>query len=130
MLVSSAVDYGAVAARWNVDHARRGEQLDLCYLHRLGPSALLPLLDLERRAGGPELRDRARYIRVTVMARLEREQADWHSWTWRNHRRLISARALAGPTAVRPAPNGRDCDGARIPPPPPPAAPLTGTPRP
>jgi hypothetical protein len=130
LLVSSVVDYGAIAAGWNVDHARRGEQLDLCYLHDLGPSALLPLIDLERRAGGPELRDRARYIRVTVMARLEREQADWHSWTWRTHRRLRAARELAGPTVVRPAPDGRDCDGSRFGPPSRPAAPLTEAPQP
>ena len=130
LIGSSAVDFDAVAARWNVDHARHADQLDLCYLHRLGPSALLPLIDLERRAGGPELRDRARYLRVDAMADLHAQQADWHSWTWRNARRLARADALAAgmPTTVRPAPNGRDCNGALVPPPPPepaPAPPLT-----
>ena len=38
--------------------------------HQLGPSALLPLIELERRAGGPELRDRARYLRIGAMTQL------------------------------------------------------------
>lgn len=133
LLGSSTVDFGAVAARWNVDHARRGDQLDLCYLHRLGSSALLPLIDLEQRAGGPELRDRVRYLRLDAMADLRADQADWHSWTWRNARRLAAAEALADvmPSTVRAAPNGRDCDGALVPPPPPqPAPPLTDRARP
>ena len=55
------VDLGAVAATWNVRHAREvggnGQALDLCYLNELGASALVPLTswreDLPRR-----LRDR------------------------------------------------------------------------
>lgn len=115
LAAASAVDLGAVAARWNVDHARRAEQLDLCYLHRLGGSALLPLIDLERRAGGPVLRDRARYLRAEALAEVERQQADWHSWRWRDARRLAAARTLLGSNPPR-APAGiRRCDGGAAP---------------
>ena len=47
------VDLGRMAAAWNVRHAREtggaGAALDLCYLNELGASALLPLIELERR---------------------------------------------------------------------------------
>jgi hypothetical protein len=122
--IASVCDLGAIAAAWNVRHARAGGDLDLCYLENLGPSALLPLIELERRAGGPVLRDRVTYLRAEAMRRLERSQADWHSWTWRNARRLAAARALLGnhPPQPRHAPDGRSCGGAPFPPP----APLTG----
>jgi hypothetical protein len=120
---ASVTDLGAIAATWNVRHARAGSDLDLCYLAGLGPSALLPLAELERRAGGPLLRDRVTYLRAEALRRLERDQADWHSWTWRNARRLAAARALLGdrPPLPRAVPYGRNCDGAPFPPP----APLT-----
>jgi hypothetical protein len=120
LLLASVVDLGAVSASWNVRHARAGDQLDLCYLNRLDDSALLPLIELERRAGGPVLRDRARYLRQGAMDGLEHEQADWHSWSWRGARRLAAARALTVgmPATLRPFPNGRSCDGSINPPPP------------
>lgn len=131
LTASSVADLGAVAATWNVRHARQAEDLDLCYLHRLGPSSLLPLIELETRAGGPILRDRAAYLRADVLARLERDQADWHSWTWRNARRLVAARVMLGsdPPQPRAAPHGRDCAGKSLPPPPAPT-PLTNASQP
>lgn len=127
LLLASVVDLGAVAASWNVRHAQRGDELDLCYLNELNASALLPLIELERRAGGPVLRDRARHLRIEAMTSLVGEQADWHSWTWRNARRLAAARRLTAdmPIALRAAPHGRRCDGGITPPPP-----LTGEARP
>jgi hypothetical protein len=123
LAAASVTDLGATAATWNVRHARAGSDLDLCYLAGLGPSALLPLAELERRAGGPLLRDRVTYLRAEALRRLERDQADWHSWTWRNARRLAAARALLGdrPPLPRAVAYGRNCDGAPFPPP----APLT-----
>lgn len=123
LAAASLIDLGATAATWNVRHARAGSDLDLCYLARLGPSALLPLIELERRAGGPVLRDRVTYLRAEALRRLERDQADWHGWTWRNARRLAAAHARLGddPPLPRAVPNGRGCDGAPFPPP----APLT-----
>ncbi|MCC2978478.1 DUF4173 domain-containing protein [Sphingomonas sp. PL-96] len=117
LTAATIADLGAIAAAWNVRHARAGSDLDLCYLERLGPSALLPLIELERRAGGPILRDRATWLRTEALAQVEREQADWHSWTWRNARRLAAARASLGdhPPSPSLAPNGRNCGGEPIP---------------
>jgi hypothetical protein len=114
---ATIADLGAIAASWNVRHARARSDLDLCYLERLGPSALLPLIELERRAGGPVLRKRATWLRSQALVRIEREQADWHSWTWRNARRLAVARTALGdhPPLPRTAPNGRNCGGEPIP---------------
>ena len=131
----SVIDLGATAASWNVRHARDARDLDLCYLQALGPSALLPLIDLERRAGSTRLRDRATFLRTELRDDLRASQADWHQWTFRNARRLSRADALLGPNPRQPlpAPNGRACDGAISVPPPPPApdapAALTGAPQ-
>ncbi|WP_287979417.1 DUF4173 domain-containing protein [Sphingomonas sp.] len=81
LALASTVDSGAIAAIWNVRHARTADQIDLAYLRRLGPSALLSLAALERRAGGPVLRGRARALRIAAQIRLESDQRDWRSWT-------------------------------------------------
>ena len=122
------VDLGAIAARWNVGHAREvggdGAGLDLCYLNGLDASALLPLIDLEARPLPPALRARVGWTRNLLMDRLGDSQADWHGWTWRGDRRLTRARALV---ALRRLPrfhaDRRPCDGSL--PPPAPPAPLT-----
>ncbi|WP_213982621.1 DUF4173 domain-containing protein [Sphingomonas sp. dw_22] len=120
--VASVTDLGAVAAWWNVRHSDRvgqtGNAIDLCYLHRLGSSALLPVIDLEKRAQGPLLQDSIAAIRADLLEHLAADQADWHRWTWRGARRLAAARAALGPNPPRPfpAPRGRDCDGALRPP--------------
>src|SRR3546814_5880510 len=53
LVAASVIDLSAVAATWNVRHARTvgdaAGSLDLCYLRTRGASALLPLIDLERR---------------------------------------------------------------------------------
>jgi hypothetical protein len=114
------IDYGRIAAGWNVRHARevggRGTWLDLCHLGRMGDSALLPLVELEARPISPELRDRVRWVRSNAYRDLAARQSSWQSWTWRGARRLSAARArmeAAGlPTY---APFQRYCDGAPIP---------------
>jgi len=95
LVAASAVDLGAMAATYNVRHAGQGAKLDLCYLARLGPSALLPVIELERRARGP-LKAQVAGIRALKVAQIAAEQADWHAWTWRNARRLAAARAVLG----------------------------------
>lgn len=61
------VDLGAVAAQWNVRHARevggKGTAIDLCYLRHLGSSALIPLIELEMRSKPSEFRNRVSIIR-------------------------------------------------------------------
>jgi hypothetical protein len=120
----SFVDLGAVAAAWNVGHARetggRGAALDLCYIDDLGASALLPMIALERRRLSPGFRERLAWKRNLLMDRLENVQADWHGWTFRNARRLAAARHLMAENRLpRFTAGRRPCDGA-----PPPA--LTG----
>lgn len=122
---ATTVDFGRMAAAWNVRHAReaggRGTLLDLCYLNELGPSALLPLIELERRPLPVELRERVRWLRSRTMAALEESQADWHGWTWRNAQRLGAARAqIEAARLPRHRGEERQCDGRPFPPPPPP----------
>jgi hypothetical protein len=106
----SLVDIDAVAAQWNVDHAREvtgvGAPVDLAYLAARGDAALVPLSELERRLAPKELRasspdlDTLAQIgcaRDQAFANLAARQADWHGWSWRGARRLAQARALALP---------------------------------
>jgi hypothetical protein len=105
----SVVDLGAIAARWNVDHAAEvgggGEKLDLCYMERLQGDAIVPLAQLERRPLPPNVRQDATFVRRSLEARMLRNQADWRSWRWRDARRLDQVRALVGP---EPAPTSRE----------------------
>lgn len=111
LAAASVNDLGTIAATWNVQHARHAEDLDLCYLDRLGSSALLPVIALERRAGGPMLRDTAASMRLRMMARLAEDQSDWHAWTWLGARRLARATTVLGPRPYRPGVLRR-CNGS------------------
>lgn len=120
----STVDLGAVAAAWNVRHAREidgtGAELDLDYLRFLGAPALVSLVELEQSTSDPDLRDRAASVRAELHARIRRQQADWHGWTWRDARRLDRVEALTKDRPlVRPQPGLRDWDGSILPPEPP-----------
>jgi len=115
----SAVDLGALAARWNVRHAMEvggpGVPLDLCYLNELGPSALLPLVELESRPIGPRFRERVGWTRNLIMDRLATSQGDWHGWTFRNARRSAEAKRLIAERRLpRFSANVRHCDGSTI----------------
>ena len=127
----SLTDTAAIAANWNVRHAReaggRGAELDLCYLNGLGGPALAALIELEQR---PDLRrdfrERLQSVRSEVHHRLQQEIAEG-GWSLRAARRLASADAAALPKPVPLKPGARGCDGAVIPPAEPPAA-LEGPP--
>jgi hypothetical protein len=129
LAIVSAVDLGAIAAGWNVRHAReiggRGVDLDLGYLHSLGEPALVSLVELEQAPGTPAgLRDRAAAVRSDILADIDQRQGDWHSWTWRTARRLDQVGVLSRDyPLVIPLPGERDWSGRLRPPPPPPAAP-------
>ncbi|HEY5713068.1 MAG TPA: DUF4173 domain-containing protein [Allosphingosinicella sp.] len=115
-------DLGRMAAAWNVRHAREvggaGAAIDLCYLNQLGPSALLPLIELETRPIPRELRDRVQWLRSRTMARLAADQADWHGWTLRGARRLRAAEeSVLRLRLPRRRDERRLCDGRPIPPP-------------
>ncbi len=126
LTISSIVDYGAVAARWNVDHQHSSSvMLDLCYLERLESAALIPLIDLRDAPVGPDMQEQALFLSDRAYRELALRQSDWQAWTLRGALRLAEAEAmLAGDTReAAKAPHGRGCGGSIItPPPPPPAA--------
>lgn len=115
LAVCAIVDLGGVAAAWNVRHARElgtgGAELDLCYLQRIGPAALGPLSELERRPLPPALLTQVAGVRDGIMLDLIIEQQNWRSWTWRGARQLDHAEALAGRPVAR-----RDLCDVRAPP--------------
>ena len=101
--VVTLLDPDAIAAQWNVRHNREltgvGAVLDINYLRGLGPSALLPLIELQRQPIDPELQASLHWMEEDIRLRMERDQADWRSWTPRNAWRLAQA---ARPENVRP----------------------------
>jgi hypothetical protein len=123
LVASCGIDLGAVAASWNVRHARevggQGAELDVCYLNRLGPSALVSLVELERRAPSPDLVDRVAWVREVNLTALRERQSNWRGWTWRGARRLERLDALGRERPlVRSAPAyQRYCGGHPVPPP-------------
>lgn len=108
------VDLGAVAAHWNVSHAREvggnGPSIDICYLAGLDDSAVVPLIRLEQTARRAGFRAEVAGQRVISLANLERTQSDWRTWTWRNARRLAQTKALLGPGPARVAPRAACLD--------------------
>lgn len=92
LVLCSLFDLGAVAAHWNVRHARevggRGVELDLCYLRELNGAALVSLAEFEQRPLPPDLLDAVRLQRMQIRADMERRQSDWRAWRWRDARRL------------------------------------------
>ncbi|MFC7379158.1 DUF4173 domain-containing protein [Brevundimonas sp. GCM10030266] len=122
----SVVDLGAIAARWNVRHAREidgtGAVLDLGYMRSLGAPALVSLVELERTTTDADLKDRAAAVRTDIHRTLRRQQADWRSWTWRGARRLAKVEAMAAERPlVTPKPGDRTWEGEILSRPPPPA---------
>lgn len=115
MVVASLTDLGCVAATWNSRNAREinghGPQLDVCYLEALGSAALVPLTDLEGRALTSPRAETVTSARIRVMTALDHKQADWRTWSWRDARRLRTARDLMAhrpPSSPWPT---RDCEG-------------------
>lgn len=117
----SVVDLGRMAAAWNVRHAReaggRGVHLDLCYLNELGPSALLPIVELEGRTRDAALKARLAWSRNRLMDEMEPRLTDWHGWTWRNARRFLTAERLIEEKGLKREHVGpRQCNGLPYPP--------------
>lgn len=106
------VDLGAMAAEWNVRHAREidgtGAKLDLCYLDELGESALVPLARLELQQGESRLGRDAAVLRSRLLKRMEADR-DQGEWSLRANRRIAEARALLGPKADQPVHDPEPC---------------------
>jgi hypothetical protein len=146
LLASTVIDYDRLAAGWNVRHAREvggeGASLDLCYLFQMGPSSLMPLIELESRPIPHWLRLRVSWLRNYQMDMLAARRDGRGGWTWRGARRLAAAEAAVAerklPRFLAPY---RNCDGtlprndidtaatmtpSTAPPPPPPLTPAEG----
>lgn len=115
----SFFDAGEAAAWWNVRHARevtgRGPALDLCHLRQLGPSALLPLIELEGRPLLRPFRARVQSVRSDIQEAMI--DIDHHGgWTLRNEYRLDIAKKRLETIKPIPLPAGeRDCQGILVP---------------
>lgn len=114
----AVVDLSAVAAAWNVRHARdvggRGAPLDVCYLLGRGEPSLVSLVELERRPIPYELRRRVHAGRVAMQERVRARQSHWRTWTFRAARRLARAEALAAGVPAVPAADGLGCNGLPV----------------
>jgi hypothetical protein len=95
--VYAFVDTGAVAAQWNVRHAREvdgtGAGIDLCYLAALAPSSLLALIELEQRPLEPLLQQRVTVLRVRAQQR-QAQMLRMGEWTLLAQYRLNRAETL------------------------------------
>lgn len=114
------VDLGAVAAQWNVRHARevggKGAALDLCYLYFADSSALLPLIELERRNIGGTFGRRVNNVRREVHFKLIDRINDGGWQILEARRRDKAAVLLGGDIGPRPEGRGYGCDGNALPP--------------
>lgn len=110
---ATIVDFGAVAARWNVDHLRDPSRLDVCYLDQLGSAALIPLIELRDAPVGTVLQDQATFLSAAALSELAESQSDWQSWTLRGALRLSAAQAMLADDRRNPvaALHGRRCGG-------------------
>lgn len=99
LIACSFVDLDAVAARYNVEHAREaggdGAPIDLCYLQNMGSSGLLPLADLEHRRTPEAIHLSARLLRENAQARLMDDQATGN-WSLLGAWRLTALRRHYG----------------------------------
>lgn len=109
------VDLGAVAASWNVRHAReidgKGAGMDLCYLSGLGDSALLPLLELDQRKLPGEFGQRVSRVRLKSQSHAANMTPNGF-WSLRNQWRLAEYRRLSGVGTIGLFDTGEsDCNG-------------------
>jgi hypothetical protein len=112
------IDMGAMAARWNVTHAKevggRGAGLDLCHMRSLGAGALAPLMKLEQTSLPEPFLARVKATREHLQT-YQNDVIAHRGWTWRRAHRLDEANALATTLPARDLGTGeRDCDGRLI----------------
>lgn len=113
------VDLGAVAAQWNVRHAREvdgeGAFLDLCYLRGLEGSALIALVELERQTPPSAFRDRVQNVRRAVHYELIDQVAGGGGDIMALRRLRAAENLLGGKVGTRPDRSTHLCDGRPAP---------------
>jgi hypothetical protein len=110
LLATSAVDYGAIVARWNIDHPNVSGGIDVCYLKSLREPALVSMARLEQRPLDPVVRDSVATMRDELQRAVTDSMADPFSWRFRSARRLQTLKALQPNGPPMPAVR-RDCKG-------------------
>lgn len=109
LLGCSFVDLNAVAARYNIAHARElggsGAALDICHLQRMGVSALTALAELEQRPAPEAIHLWARLLRENAQAQLTRDLAH-ERWSVLGTLRLAQVRATLRKHALNPVDHG------------------------
>ncbi|HET9161084.1 MAG TPA: DUF4173 domain-containing protein [Caulobacteraceae bacterium] len=112
--VSSAVDYGAIVARWNIDHPNLSGGIDICYLKSLREPALISMAMLEQRQLDPLVRDEVATMRGDLQRAVIKSMSDPFSWRFRTARRLRTLQSLQ-PNGPQPSAIRRNCNGAPLP---------------
>lgn len=101
----SFVDLDAIAARYNIVHARElgggGAPLDICYLQDMGPSALVSLAHLESRPAPEAIHLWARMLREDAQARMK-DDLDRGNWSLMAALRMAEVRATLRNAALAP----------------------------
>jgi len=101
----SFVDLDAIAARYNVSHARElgggGAPLDICYLQSMGPSALVSLAHLEVRPAPEPIHLWARLLREDAQVRT-RDDLGRGNWSLLSVLRLAEVRGTLHNAALAP----------------------------
>lgn len=100
LAATSIVDVNAVAAEWNIRHAREaggsGVELDVCYLRRQGESAMVPLAEALREPIGGALHGRVAEALDHIVRDAQPDKGEWRSWTWRRERRMARMEEITG----------------------------------
>lgn len=119
----SVVDLGAIAAGWNIRHARevggRGVALDLGYMYDLDGAAVVPLAQLERQPLPVKLLCEVSEARRNLVGELRERQTRPLGWRWRDARRLQRVDAILGPKPPRHDLTPCGCSACPSPPAPP-----------
>jgi len=105
LMACSVVDLDAISAGYNVRHARElggdGAPIDMCYLQRIGPSALLPLANLEQRPAPEPIQLMARLLRENAQLNLAGELTGGR-WSLLGEIRMESLRSTLRTAALTP----------------------------
>ncbi|MCH9808381.1 MAG: DUF4173 domain-containing protein [Alphaproteobacteria bacterium] len=111
LYIACFLDFGRIIAEYNVANCRelggKGVFLDVGYLRRLGPSALPALTKFTTQASQSQSWSKHHQARQAVKyltARLNRQQNNWRTWTYREHRLRRELLAMAKRTATQPDP--------------------------
>lgn len=101
-------DLSRVVADYNVRHCAQiggtGVELDFWYLDQLGPSAMPAFAWLQEQSVDPYVKGAAGQRFRDLLAKLEYQQSNWRSWTFRGWRQLDAARKAELLVSVRQLP--------------------------